>query len=506
MIEFNSSDGAIFNFVPALIYKSTTKAPTNLSVIPAPNNELSATVSWKNPTQTLDNTSLSSIDKIVVCRNGQVIYSEDNVAPGADMTIVDNEVPRFDAFVYSVYAVNDGNHGRIIYSTPVSFGPTCGWTVNITQASFTGFRGGAIHLYNAAGTEVASVTTTTSSVQSIPVDVPLGHVSFSWSAPTQNNSFNMGFTIKDSENNTVFTYSGSSEQFPEGVFYETNNGCGNPTGTGVPTNLVAIRDSEDAYTIHVSWDGINDSGYGYTVYRDELLYRVIPEGTSFDDVNAPMGGHCYRVGFLSYGGDNPGYSNESCATAGECYAPSDLDYETTGNTYKIKLKWQKPNPAEGLSGYYLFRSTSEDSGYERIKLLGANATSYTDNTANQQGHYYYKLYAVYNDLDECVSAPANWIYDHNQYYLHVYYSPTGVEEMETNQVSVYPNPTSARFTIEGEGLSHVSVYNTIGQCVYEANCEGNMTEVSLGNVETGVYMVRIATENGIVTKRVSVIK
>ena len=506
LIEFNSSDGAIFNFVPALIYKSTTKAPTNLSVIPAPNNELSATVSWKNPTQTLDNTSLSSIDKIVVCRNGQVIYSEDNVAPGADMTIVDNEVPRFDAFVYSVYAVNDGNHGRIIYSTPVSFGPTCGWTVNITQASFTGFRGGAIHLYNAAGTEVASVTTTTSSVQSIPVDVPLGHVSFSWSAPTQNNSFNMGFTIKDSENNTVFTYSGSSEQFPEGVFYETNNGCGNPTGTGVPTNLVAIRDSEDAYTIHVSWDGINDSGYGYTVYRDELLYRVIPEGTSFDDVNAPMGGHCYRVGFLSYGGDNPGYSNESCATAGECYAPSDLDYETTGNTYKIKLKWQKPNPAEGLSGYYLFRSTSEDSGYERIKLLGANATSYTDNTANQQGHYYYKLYAVYNDLDECVSAPANWIYDHNQYYLHVYYSPTGVEEMETNQVSVYPNPTSARFTIEGEGLSHVSVYNTIGQCVYEANCEGNMTEVSLGNVETGVYMVRIATENGIVTKRVSVIK
>ena len=506
LIDYNTSDGAIFNFVPAMIYKSTAKAPTNLSITPAANNELSATLSWKNPTQTLDNTTLSGIDQIVVCRNGQVIYTEDNVAPGADMTIVDNEVPRFDAFVYSVYAVNAGNHGKIVYSSPISFGPTCGWTVNITQASFTGFRGGAIHVYNAAGTDVASVTTTNSSVQSIPVDVPLGHVSFGWSAPTQNNSFNMAFTIKDSENNTVFTYSGNSEQFPEGIFYDTNNGCGNQTGTGVPTNLIAVRDSEDAYTIHVSWDGISDSGYGYTVYRDELLYRVIPEGTSFDDVNAPMGGHCYRVGFLSYGGDNPGYSNESCATSGECYAPRNFDYETTGSNYKIKLKWEKPNPSEGLSGYFLFRSNSADSGYERIKLLGANATSYTDNTANQQGHYYYKLYAVYNDLDECTSAPANWIYDSNQFYLHVYYSPTGVEEMEANQVSVYPNPTAARFTIEGEGLSHVSVYNTIGQCVYEANCEGNMTEVSLGNVETGVYMVRIATENGIVTKRVTVIK
>ena len=316
----------------------------------------------------------------------------------------------------------------------------------------------------------------------------------------------MAFTVKDSQNNVVYTYSGQSTDLPEGVFYTGNNGCGNSAGTGVPSNLIAIRDEADPYTIHVSWDGITDAGYGYTVYRDDLLYRVIPEGTSFDDVNTPIGGHCYRVGFMSYGGENEGYSNESCATSGECYAPSDIDYETTGSTYKIKLKWVKPEPAEGLSGYYLFRSNSEFEGYERIKLLGANSTSYTDNTANQQGHYYYKLYAVYHDLDDCVSAPANWKYDHNQFYLHVYYSPTGVEEMEANQVSVYPNPNAARFTIEGEGLSQVSVYNTIGQKVYEASCDGNMTEVNLGNVETGVYMVRVATENGIVTKRVTVIK
>jgi len=505
-IDYNSSDGAIFNFVPALIYKSTPKAPTNLSVTPGANNALTATVSWTNPSQTLDNMALSTIDQIVVCRDGQVIYTEDNVTPGAAMTITDNNVPRFDSFIYSVYAVCGGNHGRIIYSDRVSFGPTCSWTINVTQASFTGFRGGAIHVYNASGTECATVTTTTSSVQSFPVDVPLGHVSFGWSAQTNGSAFTMAFTVKDSQNNVVFTYSGQSTDLPEGIFYEGNNGCGNQPGTGVPSNLIAIRDEEDPYTIHVSWDGINDSGYGYTVYRDNILYRIIPEGTSFDDENAPIGGHCYRVGFLSDGGENPGFSNESCATSGECYAPFDIDYETTGSTYKIKLKWSKPNPAEGLSGYYLFRSTDPEEGYERIKLLGANSTSYTDNTANQQGHYYYKLYAVYNDL-ECVSAPAYWIYDHNQFYLHVYYSPTGVEELEDGrQVAVYPNPTTAQFTIEGVGLNHVTVYNTVGQMVYEANCEGNSTEVNLGDVETGVYMVRIATENGTLTKRITVIK
>ena len=453
----------------------------------------------------MNNSNLSTIDQIVVCRNGEIIYTEDNVTPGANMTITDNSVPRFDGFIYSVYAIYDGNHGKVVNSDRINFGPTCGWTINISQASFTGFRGGAIHVYNASGTECASVTTTTSSVQSFPIDVPLGHVSFGWTAPTSGSAFNMAFTIKDSQNNSVYTYSGSSADMLEGIFYDTNNGCGNAAGTGVPSNLVAVRDEVDPYTIHVSWDGISDSGYGYTVYRDELLYRLIPDGTSFDDVNTPLGGHCYRIGFLSDGGENPGYSNESCATSGECYAPTDFDYETTGSTFKIKLKWTKPDPAEGLSGYYLFRSTSPDEGYERIKLLGANSTSYTDNSANQQGHYYYKLIAVYSDL-ECESAPAYWIYDHNQFYLHVYYSPTSVEELEAGEVMVYPNPTTARFTVEASEMNHVSVFNTLGQVVYEANCEGNVTEINLSNVETGIYMVRIDTKNGSVTKRITVIK
>ena len=506
LIDYNSGDGAIFNFVPAMIYKSTPKAPTNVVVVPAANNELSATVSWTNPSQTLDNTALSGIDQIVVCRDGEIIYTDDNVTPGAAMTITDNGVPRFDTFVYTVYAICGGNHGRIGYSEKVSFGPTCGWTINVTQASFTGFRGGAIHVYNAAGTECATVTTTTSSVQAFPVDMPLGHVSFGWTAQTSGSAFSMAFNIKDSQNNTVYTYSGQSTDMPEGIFFETNNGCGNSPGTGIPSNLIAVRDEQDPYTIHVSWDGIGESGYGYTIYRDDLLYRIIPEGTSFDDVNAPLGGHCYYAGFLSDGGENPGFSNESCATSGECYAPTNFDYETTGSTFKIKLKWNKPDPSEGLSGYFLFRKTGEDGHYERIKLLSANATSYTDNSANQQGHYYYKLYAVYQDLDDCLSAPAYWIYDHNQFYLHVYYSPTGVEENEANSVALYPNPTATRFTVEAQGLNHVSVYNAIGQMVYEANCEDDMMEINMSDVESGIYMVRIATESGIVTKRVTVIK
>jgi hypothetical protein len=152
-----------------------------------------------------------------------------------------------------------------------------------------------------------------------------------------------------------------------------------------------------------------------------------------------------------------------------------MDFEYVGNAYKIKLKWNTPNPSTGLSGYYLFRKFGADGEYTRIKLLGANATSYTDNSATQEGDYYYQLYAYYGSLD-CTSAPANWIYDHNQFYLKVLYSADGVNEVDGKDVSVFPNPTTNRFTVEGEGLNHVSVYNTLGQMVYDMDCHGESVD------------------------------
>ena len=502
-IEYNSSDGAIFNFVPSAVYNATAQAPTNFTVTPAANNELKATLSWVNPTKTLNNTNLTTIDQIVVCRGNEIIHTEDNVTPGATMTFVDDRVPRFDAFDYMVYAVCQDAHGKIAYKTNISFGPTCGWTVNISQAAMNGFRGGMIHVYNASGHDIAQITTTSSSVQSISVDMPLGHVSFGWSAQTYGEPFNMSFNIKDSQNATVYTYTGSSANLAEGIFFETNNSCGQTIGDGVPSNLVALVDADNPNNINVSWDGIREDGYGYTVYRDGVLHRLIPSGTSFVDENAPQGGHCYYVGYMYDGGENGMYSNESCATSGVCYAPTNIDLEYT-NTNKIKVKWERPEPSDGLSGYYVYRKFGEDGSYERVKQLGANATSYTDNSANQDGDYYYKLYAYYGDID-CTSAPAYWIYDHNRFYLHAPYYTDGINEVEASNVAVFPNPTTSRFTIEAEGLSHVTVFNTMGQKVYEMSTQAESVDIDL-NVETGIYMVRVATANGEVTKRITVIR
>ena len=507
--EYNVGDGAIFNFVPTAVYNSTAQAPTNLTVTAAPDNVLSATLTWTNPSTLLNNSSLSSIDHMVVMRGNDVIATIDGATPGAQMTYVDNEVPRYDYFTYHVYAVTvdeDGDevHGKIVHSSSVGFGPTCNWTVMMTSNHAQGWRGGYITIHNASGTEIKNLTTTSSSPSSYLVTMPVGRSYFVWHAPA-NEVPQMNIIVKDASNATVYTFAGSSNDLEEGVFFEVNNGCGEECGTGTPSNLVAVRDDVNPNDIMVSWDGVDDEGYGYNIYRDDVLIRTIPEGTSFVDHNTSNGGHCYYAVFLSKGGENPGRSNESCANAGEgCYPPKNLDFETTGAQYKIKLKWERPDVIEDLSGFYIYRRP-EGGEWTRIKASGASATNYTDNSLIEEGVYDYKVVCYYHDTD-CYSAPANWIYNANQFYLRVYWSPTGVDEATANAVNLYPNPAKDNFTIEAEDLRSVTVYNALGQLILSQACEGNSTVIRLSNVESGMYIVKVLTANGDYVKKISVVK
>ncbi len=61
-----------------------------------------------------------------------------------------------------------------------------------------------------------------------------------------------------------------------------------------------------------------------------------------------------------------------------------------------------------------------------------------------------------------------------------------------SKISVYPNPTSGRLQIEGEYVS-ASIFNNIGQLVL---AENNVRELDVSSLQTGVYFVKIKTENG----------
>ena len=496
---YTDGESIVYYYVPEGIYNATPAAPVVTSVIPADNNALSATINWTNPSLTLNNGTLTAIDEIVVMRNEQVIYTEENVTPGAAMTFVDNDVPCYDVYRYSVYAVTGGQRGKTVTSDLIPFGPTCEWKFITTSSIFQGWRGGYISVINASGHEISQVTMNSSTPQSIVVNMPLGPITLSWNAP-ETAVNNMSFIVRDSDNNTVYTFSGNTNDLPEGVFYAGNNGCGNEPTCGTPSHLKAEQNPEEENTIVLMWEGVDDPGYGYCIYRDDVLYRLIDDGsTEFHDVNVPVGGHCYYVTTLCDGGWNGESSNMACAPSGACHAPLNFDGEMT-SSFKCLLSWERPEPSEGLSGYYIYRKMGEDGEYQRIKIAGASATTYQDNGLHEEGDFYYQIVAYYGALD-CYSAPGAYKYDQNQYYYHFYYSPTSVKE-DATQCAIYPNPTTGTVSVEAKDMRQVVVRNVLGQTIYDMSVEDDVLTLSFDHA--GIYFVTVQTANAVTTKKVVV--
>ena len=127
---------------------------------------------------------------------------------------------------------------------------------------------------------------------------------------------------------------------------------------------------------------------------------------------------------------------------------------------------------------------------------------------------WYHSYEEYNTDDECSFSILND--DGDVVFTSTVLSPgifltyqndcdnTSVEEVIDPKPFVYPNPTEGLLHIEGTGKMGVSVSNSLGQTIMETTVEGNAL-LDLSRFDTGLYIVRIKTENGITVQKVNLI-
>lgn len=80
-----------------------------------------------------------------------------------------------------------------------------------------------------------------------------------------------------------------------------------------------------------------------------------------------------------------------------------------------------------------------------------------------------------------------------------------VAEVSESNARLYPNPTNGILNIESDGAMTISVINMLGQKVMETTASDNVT-IDLSGFESGIYMVRIETQNGVKTEKVNVRK
>ena len=139
-----------------------------------------------------------------------------------------------------------------------------------------------------------------------------------------------------------------------------------------------------------------------------------------------------------------------------------------------------------------------------MKVLSANKTEYTDNSVNQFGTwYYYKVLAYYEGID-CMSAPAALKDDKDQYVLSFYYSETGVQDNAEDKVGIYPNPANEKITIEAQNINEIYISNVMGQKIYETSVNDDQVVVDVNDFPSGIYMIRVVTDEYEVTKRITV--
>ena len=76
----------------------------------------------------------------------------------------------------------------------------------------------------------------------------------------------------------------------------------------------------------------------------------------------------------------------------------------------------------------------------------------------------------------------------------LYVFPEDVEEILSNTYNIYPNPTSAQVTVEGENINYIAVYNSVGQLVKVVKTQDNVVDMSAN--ENGVYFFNIVDNAG----------
>lgn len=104
----------------------------------------------------------------------------------------------------------------------------------------------------------------------------------------------------------------------------------------------------------------------------------------------------------------------------------------------------------------------------------------------------------------CHCIPAYENSEWHNYFTTIIEDCNLVPELDGNIATVYPNPTSGTLKIEAENIEAISVYNLLGEKLFETSVSGNSFEYDFSPYEAGIYLVKIQTDSRTMTQRVVV--
>jgi len=151
-----------------------------------------------------------------------------------------------------------------------------------------------------------------------------------------------------------------------------------------------------------------------------------------------------------------------------------------------------------IAGYNIYRSI-DGAPFAMLNSSPVNATTYTDeNVPMATTGYEYYVTTWFNDsqtgLFLCESAESN----------HVDLG-VGINEPNNSSISIFPNPASDIVNVKSSAsIKKVELLNYVGQAVFSKNTDTRLMQISVADLEAGVYFVKVTTENGNTTAKITV--
>ena len=129
----------------------------------------------------------------------------------------------------------------------------------------------------------------------------------------------------------------------------------------------------------------------------------------------------------------------------------------------LNLRWERPTLEVSKSGFFgCYGMRALDNG--GVALSGWFAV---DNSA------YYSTKDIYAIVfDNYLSTPEN---------------------LETKSACVFPNPSHGIINIKAENIVHISVYNILGNKLFESAATGNSFEYDFSTLDAGIYFIKVKT-------------
>lgn len=81
---------------------------------------------------------------------------------------------------------------------------------------------------------------------------------------------------------------------------------------------------------------------------------------------------------------------------------------------------------------------------------------------------------------------------------------TEVSEVNAIDMTVYPNPTYGKVTIEAEGIQGIRIFNMLGEIVFEGSVNGDVFDYDFSQQKAGIYFIKVETTKGTETLKVTV--